>query len=262
MQNCAKCGFRKWLKPADDEARYAWNDGHRVRNWICGRCGQMQAELPPHIAREPKILYLDIETSLIKTMSWSLKVSSKYINPALLISDFFVITWAASWVGERKVYSGAVTGRQAKKANDKQCLRELWKLIDDADLIAGHNSDSFDLKKLNTRFLLNGYGKPRTYRTLDTLKMARKYFAFQSNKLEHISLQLGFNPKKDMELSDWIKICLEGDEERITKMQHYNEGDVREGKKVLERFLPWVHPFPIQPRGGYKVMNEKLQTKG
>lgn len=256
MQNCRRCGFKKWLKPAKDEKRYEWVRGHRVRVWLCGKCQQLQAEEPPFIALEPKILYVDIESSLVKTLSWGLHVPSKYINPALLLQPEFIITWAASWVGERQVYSGSVTGRQAKHGNDKQCLKELWKLIDDADLVAAHNGDRFDVKKINTRFLLNGYEKPRTFRTLDTLKMARKYFSFQSNKLEFISLSLGFNPKKDMELDDWIQICMNGDEERIEKMRKYNIGDVREGKKVLEKFLPWVHPFPICPRGGYKAISQ------
>lgn len=253
MENCRKCGFKKWLKPAEDEVRYAWRDGHKVRNWICGRCGQLQAELPPHIAQEPRILYLDIETSLVKTLSWGLKVPSKYINPALLLNDFFIITWSASFIGEKKVYSGAVTGSQAKKGNDKQCLRDLWELVDSADVLAGHNVKMFDEKKLNTRFMLNGYKKPRTYRFIDTLSLARKHFAFSSNTLEFISVQLGFSPKQDTELADWIKICIDGDEERIAKMRRYCSNDVVQGKKVFERLLPWMTVFPARPRGGYKL---------
>lgn len=175
-------------------------------------------------------------------------------QPHSFVAARFIITWAAAWVGERQIYSGAVTGSQAKKGNDKQCLKELWKLIDDADLVAGHNVDKFDVRKIQTRFLLNHYPKPRSFRTLDTLKMARKFFAFQSNKLDFISHELGFAPKKDMELDDWIRICVDGDEQRIEKMRRYNIGDVREGKKILEAFLPWVYPFPLRPRGGYKVI--------
>jgi len=154
---------------------------------------------------------------------------------------------------ETQIHSGAVTGLQARKANDKQCLKGLWELIDDADIVAGHNAAAFDLKRINTRFLLNGYHKPRDYRVIDTLRVARSKFAFPSNSLEAISGYLGLNPKADMNLSDWLAIVERGDEKIIDKMQKYNIGDVREGKKVLGRFLPWVQPYPIEPKGGYKV---------
>lgn len=258
MQNCSRCTFKKWLKPAEEEDRYAWSHGHRVRQWICGRCGNLQAEEPPHIALEPRILYVDIETSLIKAFSWGLRVPSRHINPALLVTDFFVICWSASWVGDRAVYSGFVTGTQAKKGNDKQCLRVLWGLVDEADVLAGHNVKAFDEKKLNTRFMLNGYEKPRTYRFLDTLAIAKKHFAFQSNSLEHISMRLGFHAKDDMSLDDWIRVCVDGDEQRIEKMSKYCANDVRQGKRVLEKLLPWVTVFPARPRGGYKTISERI----
>lgn len=188
--------------------------------------------------------------------SYGAKVPSKYLNYEDLDKEYYIICWAASYMGSVQIFSECVTPEEARSWDDRRILERLHELMDSADIIAGHNVDAYDKKRVNTRFLLNGYEKPRTFRTLDTLKMARKYFSFQSNKLEFISLSLGFNPKKDMELDDWIQICMNGDEERIEKMRKYNIGDVREGKKVLEKFLPWVHPFPICPRGGYKAISQ------
>lgn len=250
MQNCEQCTFKKWIKT--NPQKYKWVEGHRVRVWLCAKCGRQQAELPPFMQTEPKILYVDIESSLTNTFSWGLKVPSKYINPAMLLKPPFVITWAASWMGSNKVESGAVTPSQARAWNDKQMLKPLWKLIDQADIVAGHNSDKFDLRKLKARWMLHGFHKPRTFRTLDTIKIARKEFDLPSYSLASICQMLGFNPKADMGLEDWIRICIDGDEKTIEKMRRYNMGDVREGKKVLERFKPWIHPFPAEPRGGYK----------
>lgn len=259
MQNCERCGFQKWLKPKTG-VQWKWSDGHRVRVWLCAKCEHRQAETPPFHQTPPRILYVDIETSLMQTYTWGLHVPSKYINPALLLTPFFIITWAAMWTDGKKVFSGAVTGSQARKFNDKQCIRELWHLIDAADIVVGHNLDKFDIKRIQTRFIVNNYPRPRQFRTLDTLKIARKYFAFPSNSLEFLSAQFGFNPKDEMHLKDWIDIVERGDEKTIEKMRRYNAGDVREGVKLFEKFLPWIAPFPRRPRdGGYKVeMKEKV----
>lgn len=223
-----------------------------MRVWLCAKCEHLQAELPPFLQTEARILYVDIESSLTQLFGvWGLKVPNKYINPALLSKPYYVITWAASWIGESKIYSRAVTGRQARAGNDRQALRELWKLIDAADIVAGHNVNGFDLKKLRTRFMLNNMPKPRDFRTIDTLKTARSEFDLPSNSLESICYLLGLNPKARMELEDWIKIAVGGDEETIQKMLQYNKGDVREGKKVFERFSKWAR-YPAVPRGGYK----------
>jgi len=124
--------------------------------------------------------------------------------------------------------------------------------MDDADIVIGHNSDKFDIRKLNTRFLLHDYGVPRKYRQLDTLKISRKYFSFESNKLDFINARIGNLPKHEMELSDWINICLNGDQRTLDKMARYNIGDVREGKKAYLKMKDWVVPFPRKPRDGYK----------
>lgn len=255
MENCKACGFKKWLKTNPSE--WAWAEGHLVRVWKCAKCGHKQAEQAPFLQDPPRILYVDIETSTLKTHAWGLNVPSKYINPAMLIAPAFVICWAASWLDETKVYSGAVTGKEAIKRNDRRCLGELWKLMDAADVVAGHNVKAFDNKKISTRFLVNNMPRPRTYRLLDTLTVARNKFSFPSNTLEAICAYLGFNPKADMHLTDWLAIVDRGDETTIEKMRRYNCGDVREGKKVLQTLLPWVDPFPGMPRGGYKVESEK-----
>lgn len=184
---------------------------------------------------------------------WSLKVPSRYVNSDMIVRDWFVISWAASWTDSKQVYSGVVSSRDAKRWDDSKILRPLWELVDAADIVIGHNSQAFDVRKINTRFLLHGYGVPRPYRQIDTLKVAKKYFAFESNRLEYLNSRLGNLPKHEMELDDWIRICLDGDQKILDKMVRYNRGDVKEGKKLYARMRDWVNPFPRRPREGYKV---------
>jgi predicted RecB family nuclease len=246
---CDRCYFTKLYKVGNvtDEL------GNKLRVWKCGRCGHQQTDPPPFIRSQPKELYLDIETSPNMAFLWSLRVPSGYVNSDMIVKDWFVISWAASWTDSKEVFSGIVSKREAKRWDDSKILKPLWALIDSADIVIGHNSDKFDLKKLNTRFLLHDYGVPRKYRTVDTLKVARKSFAFESNKLDYLNSKLGNLPKHEMELADWMRICLDGDQKTLDKMVRYNRGDVVEGKKLYARLRDWVVPFPRKPRDGYKM---------
>ena len=245
---CNKCYFTKLYKVG----KVTDAIGNKLRTWKCGRCGEVRTDDPPFVRSMPRELYLDIETSPNMAFLWSLRVPGGYVNPDMIVKDWMVISWAASWVGEREVYSGVLTSRQAKKWDDSKILHPLWNLLDDADVVIGHNHDRFDLKKLNTRFLVHNFGVPRKYRTVDTLKVARKNFAFESNKLDFLNARLGNLPKHEMHLSDWVNICLSGDPKTLEKMARYNRGDVVEGKKLYERIREWV-VYPRKPRDGYKM---------
>src|SRR5690349_20512302 len=111
--------------------------------------------------------------------------------------------------------------------------------MESADIIAGHNVDRYDVKRSNTRFLLNGLEPVVDKKTLDTLKIARSKFAFESNKLDYISQRLGFRGKDEIHNSDWLKIVTTGDEKTLAKVLRYNRGDVRNGKNVLEKLMKY-----------------------
>lgn len=191
----------------------------------------------------------------------------EFISPELLINEYYIICWSASWVGEKQVYSGCVSPSAAKQWSDKSILKPLWKLMNSADIVAGHNVDKFDIKKINTRFKVNGLAPPFNYRTLDTLKIARSKFGFESNKLDYIAQRLGFRPKDAMSLQDWIKIAETGDEKTLVKMVKYNKGDVAEGKKVLAALQDWAEKptsygsrtIPSDPQSDIEILLEDLQ---
>jgi hypothetical protein len=231
MVNCAHCTKRKWVKAGK------WKGNRRV--WKCFFCGHEQAEDEPFIRQKPKILYIDLEISLSEMYNFGLKVQGEYVSPDFLKRPYYCICWAASWVGENIIHTGCVTSQAARRWSDKQIMGPLWALMDRADIIAGHNV-KFDIKRSNTRFILNKLPPPLEYQTIDTLKIARGKFAFESNKLDHISQVLGFRPKDAMSKKDWLAIAERGDEKTLQKMSKYNAGDVREGKRVLSEFMGWT----------------------
>src|SRR6266699_2886337 len=118
-----------------------------------------------------KILILDIETAPIRAKVWGIWNQNIYIDQ--IGDDWFVLTWAAKWLFEKKVYSGRLTSKEAIKQNDKRILKGIWQLLEEADIVVAHNGDKFDLPKLNTRFIIHKLNPPLPYQSIDTLKVIK-----------------------------------------------------------------------------------------
>lgn len=105
--------------------------------------------------------------------------------------------------------------------------------MDRADYLVGHNSNRFDVKKAHSRFLHNEMGLPYKSVQKDTLVIARKYFAEDSNKLDEWIKKFGGDGKIDMELSDWSGINRKPQAKDIRKMDTYCIADVERGANVF-----------------------------
>lgn len=240
MQNCQAC-LKKNL----------WsNTGKRDKSGAiirkCTNCGHLQAEPVPQGLRIPKrVLYYDIETSMM-TMEIETFQLNQY-NPWLKWEDIkkppFMICWSAVWIENGKVgkvMGESVTSAGARRGNDKQCVKKLWKLLNQADYIVGHNSKAFDTKKSHLRFLLNDLPSPDlSVKQVDTLALAKKYFKNDSNSLGYWLHCFGEVGKDEMEMDDWHK-CKRGDQKTLDKMLKYCKHDVLRGAKVLLRFQKYI----------------------
>lgn len=188
----------------------------------------------------PKILALDIETSPIVSYTWGLFDQNVALNQVK--EDWSVLAWCAKWVGEKKVYY--MDQRNAANVrDDKDILKKIWSLLDEADIVLTQNGRSFDVKKLNARFIINGMRPPSSFKQIDTLRLARKVFGFTSNKLEYMSNKLGLKYKKlkvkrfpGFEL--WSE-CLNGNIEAWDEMKRYNIYDVLALEELYKKLIPW-----------------------
>ena len=133
---------------------------------------------------KPKILMFDVETLPIEAFVWSIWQDS--VNLDMVIKDWSILGWAAKWYGEDEIFYADVRNQKDLR-NDKTILEKLHKLLDEADFVVGHNSDAFDIKKVNARFAHHGMKPPRSYKRVDTKKLAKKHFEFTSNKLSHLT---------------------------------------------------------------------------
>lgn len=187
-----------------------------------------------------KILLFDLETAPIKGYLWS--KWQKGISDDMIITDWFILTWSAKWLFSDTIIQHKVTGEEALVGDDERIVRELWKVIDEADIIIAHNLEKFDKKKANTRFLKYDLKLPSPYESIDTLLHARKKFAITSNRLDYIAKNfLGIEGKMDTPKGLWWK-AMEGDEESLQIMADYCDQDIA----VLEDVYLWLRPY-IQP---------------
>jgi hypothetical protein len=184
-----------------------------------------------HIDRDiPRVLYVDIETKPIKAWVWG--TFDQNIPLEMVIEDWSVLSWSAKWAGAPESEVMYMDNRKKKGSalmNDKALLKPLWKLMDEADIIIGQNSDRFDLPKLNARFIENKMGCPSEFVSIDTYKMAKK-FGFTSHKLAYMTTKLNKKYKKqDHKEFQGFKLwdeCIKGNSKAWKSMETYNQYDV------------------------------------
>jgi DNA polymerase elongation subunit (family B) len=177
--------------------------------------------------RMPKILAFDIETAPLLVHVFQL-----YGNDAIGLNqikdDSFILSFAAKFLDEDKIYYfDNRTGKN--KQDDKKIIMKAYELFKKADILLGHNIDRFDIKKMNARFIKYGLDPLPKIQTIDTLKIAKRYFSFTSNKLEYLATFLGCTPKSSHQkftgLSLWTE-CLKNNKEAYDELRLYNEQDV------------------------------------
>lgn len=189
---------------------------------------------------KPKVLLLDIETSPIISYTWGLFDQNIALNQ--IHTDWHVLSWSAKWLDDDTVMY--MDQRNASNIeNDKRILKGIWRLIDKADVLITQNGVSFDMKKLNARFIQQGLKPTSSVKHIDTLKIARKVFGFTSNKLEYLTDKLCIKYKKSKHKKfsgfDLWKECLAGNEEAWNEMEKYNKQDVLSLEELYYKLVPW-----------------------
>lgn len=168
-------------------------------------------------------------------------------NVVAVKNPTYMLSFSWKWLGEKSVHAFCLPdfpGYKKNKQDDSKLLEKLWEMMDEADIIVAHNGDRFDIKKTNARFIINGMGPPSPCKTIDTLKIARASFGFDSNKLNDLAKYLkigGKIPHTGMHL--WLG-CMNGDPASWKVMRKYNKHDVSLLEQVYLKIRPWAKNHP------------------
>lgn len=192
-----------------------------------------------------KILLLDVETAPMLGFLWGTFKQNVGLNQ--LEAHSYMLTWAAKWLGEATCMSASlpdypnyVPGTE----DDSLLVADLLKLINQADIIIGHNIKNFDDKVIRTRILINNLAQPSPYKMVDTLEIAKQNFRFTSNKLDGIAIQLGLPRKLDTGGFELWRGCMQGRPESWQTMVNYNIQDVFVLEEVYLRIRAWDARHP------------------
>lgn len=189
---------------------------------------------------EPRILLWDVETSLNVVAVFQLK--QDYIQPESIISERHLICAAWKWLDEKKVHTVSLLDDEKRFAkdihDDRVVCEKLHEVLSSADVIVAHNGDKFDIRFVEARMLIHGLPPLPPIVKLDTMKIAKRRFLFNANKLDYLGKILGVGRKKPTAHGLWMKVLF-GDAEAIKAMVAYNKGDVQ----LLERVFLKLRPF-------------------
>jgi DNA-directed RNA polymerase subunit M/transcription elongation factor TFIIS len=216
--------------------------------------------------KDPKILYIDIENSrmVVEFETYSL-YNNDVIHPRHIKHDWYITCAAWAWLDAKKQKVGkietvAVNDFKTYKKDfrdDRGVVKKLHKVLSEADLIVGHNSDKFDLKKINYKFIKHGLPTIDLPATVDTLKVAKKYAGASSNRLYYLAREFGVSMKIDLP-SSVMHQADNGCEKSLKKVIAYNKGDIRAGAGVYFKLLPHIKNHPnIDKLMGRKVKKER-----
>lgn len=254
------------------EKRYLTNMGAgKLSRWF--KCSKEDVKEAKRIVKyseikhtkKPRLLFLDVETA--PTKAWCFGLWDQNISIDAIASNWFILAWSAKYADTDGVMSQVLSKEEVLQEDDNRIVTTLWMLLNQVDVVCGHNIEKFDVPKIRTRFLINGLPPTKPFLFIDTLKIARKEFGFSSNKLDYIADILGVDRKMKTGMDLWVK-CMSGDEESLKYMEEYNRKDVLISEEVYYKMRPFIktHPNfnlwsesndPVCPHCGSKNMIEE-----
>lgn len=209
----------------------------------------------------PRILTIDIETSPNIADVWGLYNQNIGITQLHDVTN--VICWAAKWYGEKKVHFAS----DFHHGHDEQITRA-HKLYDEADAVVTFNGTTFDVPHLRREWLIAGRQPPSPSLNIDLLRIVKSQFRFTSNKLQHVTTQLGMAGKFQHEGHGLWRRCMAGDPVAWATMRKYNVADVRQTEELYEKLRAWS-PQSLHPNlnlyggdGCPKCGSSELQRRG
>lgn len=129
--------------------------------------------------------------------------------------------------------------------NDSALLKDFQKIYSSADAIVTQNGKKFDVKFLQTRFVINNL-PPLDHKMihLDTKQMAKRYLYAIGNRLDDLAEMTG--SEKKMENGGWSlwHKCWMKDAKALRLMEKYCKQDVKTLEQVFLKLRPFATSLP------------------
>lgn len=212
-----------------------------------------------------RILYFDIETAPNLAAVWD------HFETNVISYDegheWYMLCFAWQWEGEKKVHSfsqlDAGVDFEHAPCDDSAVVARLWDLFDEADYVIAHNGDRFDIRKAQARFAIQDLGPTSPFRSIDTKRVAKRHFAFNSNSLDNLGQTLGLGRKVKHPGYEMWQGCMRGERKWWDLMVKYNRQDITLLRQVYLRLRPFISNHPQFHVSGCNVCGgTNLQSRG
>lgn len=215
-----------------------------------------------------KVLCLDIESFPCEVWAWGL--GEQYLTLDFLKKDWAVCAWSAHWVGRPADEIMYMDNRGKKDVyDDKQLIKELVKLMNEADVIIGQNVHHFDIRKLAARAVFHKLPPFRPVKITDILTEERRVFAFTSHKLAYKTELINERYKKLKHSKfpgfDLWKACMLDITEAWKEMATYCKHDVLSTEEHYLKVQGWIRTHALGPIDGVdrcKCGSQNLRKEG
>lgn len=179
----------------------------------------------------PTTLIYDIETTYLLARTW--RPGKQVIRHNQLVpgwDKYNIICIAYSFMHEKKVH---VLHWDPVTHDATEMMREFAEVLKKADIAIGKNSESFDVKHLNTLTMMNGLPKLDWPSRDDLEKQIRRFFYLPSYSLDYLDLLFGGDGKVKMEFQHWIDIQerTKNEMKSFKHMLYYCKKDVEKTKR-------------------------------
>jgi DNA polymerase III epsilon subunit-like protein len=196
----------------------------------------------PYLPDNIKVIVFDVESSFMQVGVFQL--SEQYIPADHILKESILICWSAKYLNESEIVHDCLTSEEALLNDDKRIVVSLHNLLNKSDVLIGHNIVSFDLRKINERFLYHSLPPIVKSQTIDTYLISKQNFLFASNSLKAINKHLGIKQKLDNEgFSLWVK-SMNGNSDALRDILLYCDTDVLATENLFYKIRPFIKKCP------------------
>lgn len=188
----------------------------------------------------PKTLIFDIETSPNLVHVWRFWQENVGVNQ--ILEDGDILSFAAKWVGKDEVHY-----YENRTRNDKRLVKQLIKLLNEADIVVAHNGKRFDMGWVRARAAIHGLTPPSPVKIIDTKIETKKSFFFPSYSLDYLTKVFGCSRKLTKRTYPghelWMACVVRNEDKAWEEMMAYNIQDVLALEELYLKVRPWIkHP--------------------
>lgn len=187
-----------------------------------------------------KVLTLDIETAPNIGLSWGIYDQ----NIPKVVQQGYILGFAWKWLGKKKVHSCYIWDFDRyshEPTNDIEVAKKWLEVVNQADVVVGHNSIQFDNKMMMAAVMRHRLPPPEPFANFDTKTSIKRVAKFDSNKLDDLGERFGIGRKMKHEGINLWWDCMNNKLAAKKKMVAYNKQDV----KLTEDLYLYERPYAL-----------------